>query len=46
MAVTCGSGELIDLRFCLTKDLRAFAICPKVAGHTCHSGSISVAPVR
>jgi ribonuclease T2 len=46
MAVTCGRGELIDVRFCLTKDLRAFAICPKVSGHTCHSGSISVAPVR
>ena len=46
MAVTCGRGELIDVRFCLTKDLRAFAICPKVAGHTCHAGSISVSPVR
>jgi ribonuclease T2 len=46
MAVTCGSGELIDVRFCLTKDLSAFAICPKVAGHTCHSGSINVSPVR
>jgi ribonuclease T2 len=46
MAVTCGHGELIDVRFCLTKDLRAFAICPKVAGHTCHARAISVSPVR
>ena len=46
LAVTCGHGELIDVRFCLTKDLRAFAICPKVAGHTCHAGQISVAPPR
>jgi ribonuclease T2 len=46
MAVTCGRGELIDVRFCLTKDLRAFALCPKVAGHTCHAREISVSPVR
>jgi ribonuclease T2 len=46
MAVTCGRGELIDVRFCLTKNLQAFAICPKVSGHTCHSRSLSVSPVR
>jgi len=46
MAVTCGRGELIDVRFCLTKDLGAFTPCPKVAGHTCHARSILVSPVR
>ena len=46
MAVTCVRGELVDVRFCLTRDLRAFATCPKVASRTCRSDSISVAPVR
>src|SRR5271166_953551 len=46
MAVTCGHGELIDVRFCLTKDLKAFSTCPKVSGHTCQRSSVSVAPVR
>ena len=46
MAVTCARGELVDVRFCLSKDLKAFADCPKVAGHTCHRSSIAVAPVR
>jgi ribonuclease T2 len=46
MAITCSRGQLVDVRFCLSKDLRAFAVCPKVSGHTCHSSSIAVAPVR
>ena len=46
MAITCRHGELVDVRFCLSKDLKAFASCPKVSGHTCHSRSITVAPVR
>ena len=46
MAVTCARGELVDVRICLSKDLKAFAKCPKVAGHTCHNSSIAVAPVR
>ena len=46
MAVTCVRGELVDMRFCLTRDLRAFAICPKVYSRSCRSDSISVAPVR
>lgn len=46
MAVTCARGELVDVRFCLSRDLKAFAVCPKVAGHTCHRSSIAVAPVR
>ena len=46
MAVTCTRGELVDVRICLTRDLRAFAACPKVAGHTCRRSSVAVAPVR
>jgi ribonuclease T2 len=46
MAVTCERGELIDVRFCLTPDLRAFAICPSVAQRTCRGDSVSVSPVR
>lgn len=46
MAVTCERGELIDVRFCLTPDLRAFARCPKVARRSCRDDSIQVSPVR
>jgi ribonuclease T2 len=46
MAVTCARGELVDVRICLSKDLKAFAVCQKVAGHTCHRSSIAVAPAR
>ncbi len=46
MALTCRNGELIDVRICVSKDLAAFANCPKVSGHTCHASSISVAPIR
>ncbi|MBV8473030.1 MAG: ribonuclease T2 [Hyphomicrobiales bacterium] len=46
MAVTCRNGEFIDVRLCVAKDLRAFANCPKVAGHTCHASAITVAPLR
>ncbi len=46
MAVTCVRGEFVDVRFCLTRDLRAFATCPNVTSRTCRSDSISIAPVR
>ena len=46
MAVTCVRGELVDVRFCLTRDLRAFATCPRVYSRSCRSDSISVAPLR
>ncbi len=46
MAVTCVRGELIDVRFCLTRDLRAFARCPQVARRTCRADSIRVSPAR
>jgi len=46
MAITCQNGELVDVRICVSKDLRAFANCPKVSGHSCHASSIAVAPIR
>lgn len=46
MAVTCVRGELVEVRFCVSKDLGAFVDCPKVSRHGCHSSSISVAPPR
>jgi len=46
MAITCRNGELLDVRICVSKDLRAFANCPKVSGHTCHASSITIAPLR
>jgi hypothetical protein len=30
----------------VSRDLTAYAICRKVARHTCQRGSIAVAPVR
>jgi ribonuclease T2 len=46
MAVTCADGELVDVRFCLAKDLTSYAICRKVTRHSCQRDSIMVAPVR
>ena len=46
MAISCSNGELVDVRFCLAKDLSSYAVCRKVARHTCQRGSIVVAPVR
>jgi len=46
MAVTCAYGELTDVRFCIAKDLSSYAVCRKVARHTCQRTSITVAPVR
>ena len=46
MAVTCSNGELVDVRFCIAKDLSSYAVCRKVARHSCQRQSIVVAPVR
>ena len=46
MAISCSNGELVDVRFCLAKDLSSYAVCRKVARHTCQRTSIMVAPVR
>jgi ribonuclease T2 len=40
MAVTCARGELLDVRFCVSRDMKAFALCPKVSGHSCHRSSL------
>jgi ribonuclease T2 len=46
IAVTCERGELTDVRFCLTRDLRAFARCPQVTRRSCRDDSIAVSPLR
>ncbi len=46
MAISCRDGELVDVRICVAKSLTAFAQCPKVAGHTSHAASITIAPLR
>ena len=46
MAVSCSNGELVDVRFCIAKDLSSYAVCRKVARHSCQRASIVVAPVR
>jgi len=46
MAVSCSNGELVDVRFCIAKDLSSYAVCRKVARHTCQRTSIVVTPVR
>lgn len=46
IAVGCVRGELVDVRICLTRDLRAFANCPRVTARGCRSASIAVSPVR
>jgi ribonuclease T2 len=46
MAISCSNGELVDVRFCLAKDLSSYSVCRKVARHSCQRGSIVVAPVR
>jgi ribonuclease T2 len=46
MAISCSNGELVDVRFCLAKDLSSYAVCRKVARHTCQRASLVIAPVR
>ena len=46
MAVTCRQGDLEEVRICFAKDLRSFVPCPEVARASCHSGGITVPPVR
>jgi ribonuclease T2 len=46
MAVGCAQDELLDMRFCLAKDLRGFVDCDEVARGACRVGSIAVAPLN
>ncbi|MGO9769765.1 MAG: ribonuclease T2 family protein [Roseiarcus sp.] len=45
-AVTCSHGELVDVRICIPKTLDGFVDCPKIARHTCHASTMTVAPLR
>jgi len=46
IAVTCAKGQLVDVRVCISKSLRAFATCPQVARNSCRRDSLLVAPLR
>ncbi len=46
IAVTCAQGQLVDVRICIAKTLKAFATCPQVARNTCRRDTILVAPLR
>lgn len=46
IAVSCARGELVEVRVCISKNLRAFATCPQVARNSCRRDSILVAPLR
>jgi ribonuclease T2 len=46
MAVTCGRGELREVRICLEKDLSGFRRCPQVDQQACRFGPIRVTAPR
>jgi len=46
IAVTCTGGQLVDVRICVSKNLKAFATCLQVARNSCRRDSIVVAPLR
>ncbi len=46
IAVTCARGELVDVRICVSRTLKAFATCPQVARNSCRRDTIVVAPLR
>ena len=46
IAVTCARGQLVDVRICISRNLKAFATCPQVARNSCRRDSIIVAPLR
>src|SRR5208283_2788189 len=46
IAVTCARGQLVDVRICVSKNLKAFATCPQVARNSCRRDSVLVAPLR
>jgi ribonuclease T2 len=45
-ALTCSHGELTEVRICIPKTLDGYVDCPKIAHHSCHARTISVAPLR
>ncbi len=46
MSIECVNGELSEVRFCLSKDVRNFVPCPEVARQSCRAQDIAVAPMR
>lgn len=44
IAVTCESGDLAEIRICLTRDL-AFRACPEVDASGCKGGEITLPPI-
>jgi len=46
IAVTCARARLVEVRVCVSKNLKAFATCPQVARNSCRRDSILVAPLR
>ena len=46
MAVVCGRRIFQEIRICLSRDLRAFRICPEVDRDGCRAGAIDVPPPR
>lgn len=46
LAVICRHSILEEVRFCLTKDLRAFRTCPQVVRASCRAAEISIPPIR
>jgi ribonuclease T2 len=46
MAVVCARKELVEVRFCLSRDLSAFAVCTPTAARDCQASRLTVAPVQ
>lgn len=46
VAAICKDGTLDEVRFCFTKDLKTFQMCPEVVRSRCRSQSMSVPPLR
>jgi ribonuclease T2 len=46
MAVGCLKGQLQEVRFCMSKDLRDFRACPEVARGSCRSRQITISAPR
>jgi ribonuclease T2 len=46
LAAICKDGTLDEVRFCLTRDLKAFRICPEVVRERCRATTVTIPPVR
>ena len=43
-SVACPKATLLEVRFCMTKDLRGFTPCPDVVSRSCRAQQIAVPP--